>query len=254
MFPLGAMKKWLLIMHRDDKVAADYLLSQLQAIQLPDNDASLLLSFLSIEYKIRQGDYGRALEIVEQTAQSMHQDNFDIHSQVKLLCFKARIFEKTGHPQRGFSLAMRAASLAHRSRLLPGLWEAICVLGGVLLSLHEFEAVNEMVESIMPQVLETDDCDLAARAYSLLVDANMGMAGKAWSQGQDTPAKKEHMNRALGYLDCAYDQYEEIEDIKGQCEMMAKKATVMHLTGDLVLANDYAAKYLDLQKLSEKGV
>ncbi|KAM0109741.1 APC5 protein [Aspergillus fumigatus] len=239
---------------RDDKVAADYLLSQLQAIQLPDNDASLLLSFLSIEYKIRQGDYGRALEIVEQTAQSMHQDNFDIHSQVKLLCFKARIFEKTGHPQRGFSLAMRAASLAHRSRLLPGLWEAICVLGGVLLSLHEFEAVNEMVESIMPQVLETDDCDLAARAYSLLVDANMGMAGKAWSQGQDTPAKKEHMNRALGYLDCAYDQYEEIEDIKGQCEMMAKKATVMHLTGDLVLANDYAAKYLDLQKLSEKGV
>jgi anaphase-promoting complex subunit 5 len=254
MFPLGAMKKWLLIMHRDDKVAADYLLSQLQAIQLPDNDASLLLSFLSIEYKIRQGDYGRALEIVEQTAQSMHQDNFDIHSQVKLLCFKARIFEKTGHPQRGFSLAMRAASLAHRSRLLPGLWEAICVLGGVLLSLHEFEAVNEMVESIMPQVLETDDCDLAARAYSLLVDASMGMAGKAWSQGQDTPAKKEHMNRALGYLDCAYDQYEEIEDIKGQCEMMAKKATVMHLTGDLVLANDYAAKYLDLQKLSEKGV
>ncbi|KAM0090370.1 APC5 protein [Aspergillus fumigatus] len=239
---------------RDDKVAADYLLSQLQAIQLPDNDASLLLSFLSIEYKIRQGDYGRALEIVEQTAQSMHQDNFDIHSQVKLLCFKARIFEKTGHPQRGFSLAMRAASLAHRSRLLPGLWEAICVLGGVLLSLHEFEAVNEMVESIMPQVLETDDCDLAARAYSLLVDASMGMAGKAWSQGQDTPAKKEHMNRALGYLDCAYDQYEEIEDIKGQCEMMAKKATVMHLTGDLVLANDYAAKYLDLQKLSEKGV
>ncbi|EAW09212.1 putative anaphase-promoting complex subunit Apc5 [Aspergillus clavatus NRRL 1] len=235
---------------RDDKVAADHLLSQLEAIQLPGNDASLLLSFLSIKYKIRQGDYGRALEIVEQTAQSIHQDNFDIYSQVRLLCFKARIFQKTGNPQRGFSLAMRAASIAHRSRLLPGLWEAICVLGGVLLSLREFEAVHEMIESIMPQVLETDDCDLTAQAYSLLVDANMGMAGKLWSQGQNTPAKTEYMNRALGYLDCAYDQYEEIEDIKGQCEMMAKKATVMHLTGDLVLANDYAAKYLDLQKLS----
>ncbi|RHZ43167.1 uncharacterized protein CDV56_100624 [Aspergillus thermomutatus] len=106
----------------------------------------------------------------------------------------------------------------------------------------------------MPQVLQADDCDLAARAYLLLVDANMGMAGKLWSQGQDTPTKKEHIDRALGYLDCAYEQYEEIEDIKGQCEMMAKKATVMHLTGDLVLANDYAAKYLDLQKLSKKGV
>jgi anaphase-promoting complex subunit 5 len=76
----------------------------------------------------------------------------------------------------------------------------------------------------------------------------MGIAGKLWSEGKNTPTKKEYMNRALGYLDCAYDQYEEIEDIRGQCEMMAKKATVMHLTGDSVLANDYAAKYLDLQK------
>lgn len=101
----------------------------------------------------------------------------------------------------------------------------------------------------MPRVLETDDCDLAARAYSLLVDANMGIAGAMWSQGQgSTPARKEYVNRALGYIDFAYDQYEEIEDIQGQCEMMAKKATVMHLTGDLVLANDYAAKYLDLRK------
>lgn len=123
------------------------------------------------------------------------------------------------------------------------------MLGGVLLSLGEFEAVSELIESIMPRVLETDDCDLAAKAHSLLVDANMGIAGVMWSQGQgNTPARKEYVNRALGYIDFAYDQYEEIEDIQGQCEMMAKKATIMHLTGDLVLANDYAAKYLDLRK------
>lgn len=181
----------------------------------------------------------------------MHQDNFDIHFQVKLLCLKACILEKTDQPQRGFSLAMRAASIAYRSRLLPGLWEAIYVLGRVLLSLSEFEAVGELIESIMPRVLETDNCDLAARAYSLLVDANMGVAGGLWSQGQgNTPARKEHVTRALGYIDSAYDHFEEIEDIQGQCEMMAKKATVMHLTGDLVLANDYAAKYLDLRKQS----
>lgn len=30
--------------------------------------------------------------------------------------------------------------------------------------------------------------------------------------------------------------------------MIAKKATIMHLVGDLELANDYAAKYLDLKK------
>lgn len=241
-----------LTLPRDDKVAAGHVVSQLQSVHLPDGDISPLISFLSIEFLIRQGNYGRALELVEQTAQSMHQDNFDIHLQVKLLCLKARILEKTDQPQRGFSLAMRAASIAHRSRLLPGLWESICVLGRVLLSLSEFEAVGELIDSIMPRVLETDDCDLAARAYSLLVDANMGIAGVLWSQGQssNTPSRKEYFNRALGYIDSAYDQYEEIEDFQGQCEMIAKKATVMHLTGDLVLANDYAAKYLDLRKQS----
>jgi anaphase-promoting complex subunit 5 len=245
-----------LTISRDDKVAADYLFSQLESIRLPDNEISLHLSFLSVEYMIRQGNYSRALDAVEKTAQSLHHDNFDIHSQVKLLCLKARILERTGQPQRGFSLAMRAASIAHRSRLLPGLWEAICDLSSVLLSLREFEAVEQLVESIMPQVLESNDCELTARSYSLLVDANMGIAGKLSDQnrGQNASAKKEYMNRALEYLDCAYDQYEEIEDIKGQCEMMAKKATVMHLTGDLVLANDYAAKYLDLKRLGGSDV
>ncbi|PYH89063.1 anaphase-promoting complex subunit Apc5 [Aspergillus ellipticus CBS 707.79] len=239
--------------YRDNKVAAEHLLSQLQTIQLPDSDITLLLSVLTIDLRIRQGHYARALEIVEKTAQSIHQDNFDIFTQVKLLCLKARILQKTGHPQRGFSLAMRAASISHRSRLLPGLWESICTLAGVLLSLREFEAVSEMLESVMPQILESSDCDLAAQAYSLLVDANMGIAGTLWSQGQgNSPLKKERVNRALGYLDYAYEQYEKIEDIKGQCEMMAKKATMMHLTGDLVLANDYAAKYLDLKKQGQQ--
>jgi anaphase-promoting complex subunit 5 len=36
--------------------------------------------------------------------------------------------------------------------------------------------------------------------------------------------------------------------VQGQSEMMAKKATVMHLMGDCGLANDYAAKYLDLKR------
>ncbi|KAI7973060.1 hypothetical protein EIK77_004337 [Talaromyces pinophilus] len=202
----------------------------------------------------------------------MRQENFDVLAQIRLLCFKARILEKTGLPQRGFSLAMRAASIAHRCRVLPGLWEAIGVLATVLLSMREFEAAAEMMESIMPQVLELDDRYLTARSYSILVDANMGLAGEASSptpsfspadddedeeavnKQPDPLKKKEYITRALAYIDCSYDEYEAIEDLLGQCEMMAKKATVMHLSGDLVLANDYAAKYLDLRKgaLSER--
>ncbi|KAI2707571.1 hypothetical protein CBS147332_6629 [Penicillium roqueforti] len=236
---------------RNDKVAVEHIISQLQAVQLRDFDMRLLLAFYSIDFTMRQGDYGRALRMVEQAAHSMQPENFDVHSQVKLLCLKAQILGKSGQPQRGFSLAMRAANIAHRSKVLADLWESICTLATVLLSLREFEATGELVESIMPQVLESENFSLIAQAYSLLVDANMGMAGELWSlQGRDsTSARKEYINRALGYIDSAYDHFEEIEDIKGQTEMMAKKATVMHLTGDPVLANDYAAKYLDLRRL-----
>ncbi|KAJ5594453.1 uncharacterized protein N7459_000661 [Penicillium hispanicum] len=240
---------------RDDKVAVEHIISQLQAVQLLDFDMRLLLGFHTIEFAIRQGDYGRAMHMVEQAAHTMQPENFDIHAQIKLLCLKARIFEKSGQPQRGFSLAMRAASIAHRSRLLFDLWEAICTLCAVLLSLREFEASSELVESIMPQILESEDFALVARAYSLLGDADLGVAGELWSRhGRDSAlARNEYINRALGYIDSAYDAYEEIEDFLGQTEMMAKKATLMHLTGDSVLANDYAAKYLDLRKRSAEA-
>ena len=226
-------------------------------MQLPETDITLLLSFLAIEYTIRKGHNSTAIQLMNQTANTIDQGNFDIQYQVKLLCQKARIFEKTAQPQRGFSLAMKAVRTAYRSRLLPGLWEAVCALAAVLLGLCEFEAAGALVESVMPQILETEDCELAARAYSLLVDANMGIAGSLWRGGKDndrdststnSASTKEYVNRALGFIDCSYEQFEEIEDISGQCEMMAKKATAMHLTGDLVLADDYAAKYLDLRK------
>jgi anaphase-promoting complex subunit 5 len=210
----------------------------------------LLLAFHTIEHTLRQGDHGRALLLLEQAAHSMQPENFDVHSQIRLLCLKARILEKSGQPQKGFSLAMRAANIAHRSKILFDLWESIVTLSVVLLSLREFEAAEQLIQSIMPQILESEDSALIARAYSVLVDANMGIAGELWAKlgKESTPVRKEYVNRALGYIDPAYDAYEEIEDILGQTEMMAKKATVMHLTGDPVLANDYAAKYLDLRK------
>lgn len=199
---------------------------------------------------MRKGDYTAALEIVERNAQSMRQENFDVATQVKLLVSKARIFDQTNQPERGFSLAMRAANIAHRSRYLPGLWESIGVLSVILMAFKEFEAAVEILESIVPQVHECEDAYLTARTYSLLADANMGLAGQVQvhSQGRDKVRQKEHMAGAVEFIDCAFGEFSNVEDVQGQCEMMAKKATMMHLSGDLVLANDYAAKYLDLKK------
>ena len=48
-------------------------------------------------------------------------------------------------------------------------------------------------------------------------------------------------------IDGVLHEYSAIEDIKGQCEMMAKKATIMKVWGENVLANDYASAYLALK-------
>ncbi|KAJ5884978.1 hypothetical protein N7495_009488 [Penicillium taxi] len=235
---------------RHDQVAVEHILAQLQAVQLLDADLRIHLALFTIEFKIRQGDYGRAMRLVDEAAHSIQPENFDVYAQIKLLCLKALILEKSGHPERGFSLAMRAANISHRTKVLSCLWESSCTLAAVLIGLREFNPALKLVESVLPQILESEKSVLIARAYSLLVDANMGIASELWTQlGQDSiPVRKEYINLALGYIDCAYDAFEKIEDLLGQTEMMAKKATVMHLTGDLVLANDCAAKYLDLRK------
>jgi anaphase-promoting complex subunit 5 len=73
----------------------------------------------------------------------------------------------------------------------------------------------------------------------------MGMAGQA----QPVSLKrKENLTKCLEFIDRAFSEYSSIEDIEGQCEMMAKKATIMRVVGEKVLANDYASAYLDLKK------
>ncbi|KAK5240881.1 APC5 protein, partial [Exophiala xenobiotica] len=89
------------------------------------------------------------------------------------------------------------------------------------------------------------DCELAARSYGLLADANMGMAG---SERDQSIKQKEFISKAMENIDHAYLQFRYIEDLRGQLEMLKKKATIMHWRGDLMLANDIATQYLELRK------
>jgi anaphase-promoting complex subunit 5 len=204
-----------------------------------------MLVLSRVELCIKRGDYATALELIEKHGRSLTQETFDIATQIRLLTLKARIFAKTDQAERGFSLAMRAATIAQRSRFMSGMWEALGSVSNILMEFEEFEAARALLESIIPQVIESESCRLVASTYSLLVDANMGMAGQTRSE----PARqKEYLARAVELIDCAFAEYSKMEDVQGQSEMMAKKATVMHLTGDYGLANDYAAKYLDLKR------
>ena len=190
------------------------------------------------------------MDMLESLAIKFESPRTDILQRVKLMTLKARIYDKAGIPQKGFSVALRAANLAHKGMILPALWEAVGAISRVLLSLREFEASARLMESIMPQVFECEDCHLAALSFANLADAHMGLAGEAKDESLQ---RKEHLTKALGYIDGAFDEFSKIEAVRGQCEMMAKKATIMHLNGDPVLANDCAAKYLDIKqrKLSD---
>ena len=211
-------------------------------------DLQFNISILEMDLLIRRRDYTKAMEILEDLATNLDEQEADIYQRIKLMTLKAQIYDKAGIPQKGFTVALRAASLAYRSRLLPALWEAVGRVCAVLLSLSEFSAAAKLLESIVPQVLECEDCYLSAQTFALLADAHVGMAGQAKAE---TLQRKEQLTKALAHIERSFDEYSRIEDVRGQCEMMAKKATIMHLNGDPVLANDCAAKYLDIKKAAK---
>ncbi|KAI9715902.1 MAG: hypothetical protein M1812_005722 [Candelaria pacifica] len=234
-------------LHRNNLIAADHLLTQLQSSSESDPDIAVTISMLRIDLLTRRQSYDLALNALEELAIKLQDQGQDIYYRIRLLSMKAYLLDKCGRAEKGFSVALRAASLAYRARLLPALWEAMGAVSNVLINLDEFAAAGKLLGNIMPQILECEDCALSARTYSLLVDSQMGLAGQ---QKPNTAKRNEHMNKALEFIDSSFadPEYSRIQDINGQCEMVAKKATIMHLVGDLILANDYAAKYLDLKK------
>jgi anaphase-promoting complex subunit 5 len=230
---------------------ADQLLGQLLQCRGGDSDLTFELNRLQIDAMMRGGDYQGALTKIESLAAEQKEDGEDIYFRVKLLIMKAVLFDKCGRPQKGFSIAVRAAAIAWRARLLSALWQAMGAIANILTSLEEFEASSQILASIMPRALECEDCALNAQLYSFFVDAHMGMAGLA---ERESLKRTENLTKALDFIDRAFTEYSSIEDIKGQCEMMAKKATIMRLVGDMVLANDYAAAYLALKREASQPV
>jgi anaphase-promoting complex subunit 5 len=248
LFYSGLLKLRRLI-HRSDLDAADHIARQLQGQGPPDHEVSSTLSFLQLELLLRRGNLSKALSLVESLADGSVAEHNDIHTLTRLLNFKARVLFASNHPLKCFSIVIRAAQLAYRARLLPSLWESIGLLSHILNHLREFSASEELLQSIVPQVLECQDSELAAQTYSYLADANMGLAG---CEDTQSSRRKEFVNKAMEYLESAQTQYRHTEDLQGQLDVLNKKATIMNWRGDLVLANDTASQYLEVKREYEK--
>ncbi|KAM6535619.1 APC5 protein [Fusarium falciforme] len=234
-------------LHHNNLEGADQLISQI--VQSRDDDLEPDMAFivdsLHVDYLIRQGDFQAAFAKIDHIMSQIQEERRDVVLKVKLLLLKASLLDKCGRTQRGFTAAMRAASISWEARNIPGLWEAIGAVSNILVSLSEFEAASQLLVAVIPRSLECDTASLSGQLYSYLADANMGLAGKC----EPKSAKRmEYMTKAFQAVQKSFDQYSQIEDMAMQCQMTAKKAMIMKLSGDMALAADYAAEYVALQK------
>ncbi|KAL9600613.1 MAG: hypothetical protein Q9219_003046 [cf. Caloplaca sp. 3 TL-2023] len=235
--------------YRDELDMAEEILVQLRAVPMGFQELYIDITLMEIELQIRRGVYTNALSILEELLSDMEHQDVDIFQRLKGMVLKARIYHKAGVPQKGFSAAMRAASLARKSQVLPLLWGAVVVVCGVLISVKEFAASVTLIESVLPQALEGEDCMLAASLFSCLADGYVGMAGQAKPASLQ---RKERLTKTSESLDLALKEYLKIEDVRGQSEAIAKKSTILHLSKDPVLANDCAARYLAIKEAARE--
>ncbi|KAI1405130.1 anaphase-promoting complex subunit 5-domain-containing protein [Hypoxylon fuscum] len=234
-------------LHQNNLDGADLLLSQLLQSKNEDlePDLNFVIDSLHIEFLVRRGRCDEAFVKVEKMITSLRNDNKDIGLRVRLLLLKAELLDKSGRPQKGFSIAVRAAHVAWRARLMPYLWPAMGAIANILTSLGEFEPAIQLLTAVLPRSLECENSAMTGKLYAHLGDANIGMAGKMPPKSNK---RREFMTKALEAIEKAFNHYSSVEDINKQCEMMAKKATIMKVSGDNVLANDYAAAYLAIRR------
>ncbi|KAJ3519084.1 hypothetical protein NM208_g14270 [Fusarium decemcellulare] len=237
-------------LHHNNLEGAEQLLSQLLQSKMDDlePDMAFLIDILQIDFLTRQGDFQAAFAKVDNMMSKLQDEKKDVVVRVKLLLLKASLLDQCGRPQRGFTTAMRAASISWGARLIPSLWEAIGAVSNILISLAEFEAAAQLLLAVIPRSLECETAGLTAELYRYLADAYMGLAGKCEPKSSK---RNEYMTKALAAVQKSFDHYSIIEDINMQCQMMAKKAMIMKLSGDMVLATDYAAAYVSLRKSAE---
>lgn len=234
-------------LHQNNLDGAEHLLSQLLQNKQEDlePDLAFVIDNLHIECLVRRGNLDQAFARVEALVSELGEENRDIALRVRLLLIKAELLDRCGRPQKGFTIAVRAANVAWRARLIPYLWPAIGAIANILVSLGDFEQAIQLLKAVLPRSLECENAAMTARLYSVLGDANMGMAGKAPPKSHK---RTEYMTKASEAIEKAFNHYSDVQDINKQCEMMAKKATIMRVVGDHVLANDYAAAYLALKR------
>ncbi|KAF2105828.1 anaphase-promoting complex subunit 5-domain-containing protein [Lophiotrema nucula] len=229
---------------RTDWQGCTVLLQSLHPTSTRDPELVFLIREARISFLIARRQYPEAFVAIEELASSLREESADIHQRVTTLLLKAELFAKVGKPERGFSVAMRAASVSFKARLMPKLWDAVGRLGGIFNALGEFEAARRLLDAVIPQSLESADHTLTGMLSSQISDSYIGLAGlEDASTTQGARARASYISRAEMYIDRARDAYKTVEDIEGACEQLMKKAVLAKLRGDEKVAEEWAQNY-----------
>jgi anaphase-promoting complex subunit 5 len=137
--------------HSSNLAAANAHLSQLLPLtQISDPDLSHQISLLEIALLMHPSRpdlpsaYRKTASLLAATS--------DLAQTLHLLTLKAAVFAAAGKPEKGFSIAVRAASRAERAGLVPVLLEALAALAEILNKVGAFGAARELAGAALPQV------------------------------------------------------------------------------------------------------
>jgi len=197
-----------------------------------------------VELLTRRGDLPAAFAEVERLLAENRAGDGDVALRARLLLAKAHLYDVAGRPARGFSLAMRAAGLARRARVLPLLWQAVGSVANVLTGLGEFAAAASLLRPAIPRCIECGAWFMVAQLCSWLADAHVGRAG---AEPSGSAARALAMAAAATALRDAFDYYARVGDVGKQCETRAKQAALARALGDDDMVESFSAHYLRLK-------
>jgi anaphase-promoting complex subunit 5 len=215
-----------------------------------DPELSFLLHEAHIDYLSSRACYSEAFTVISTLARSCKEDNADILQRVSVLLMKADLFRKVGKPERGFTAALRAASVSYKAKLTPSLWAAVGLLANILNSLGECTSARRLLEGVIPQATEGTDSFLVGTMYSHLGDSYMGLADPNPSLDAQTsvpPSSNRwtarNMAKAELYTDRARECFKKNGYLVGECEQLMKKSIIAKLRGDEKLAEEWAQNH-----------
>jgi anaphase-promoting complex subunit 5 len=227
-----------------------------------DPELSFLLHESYIDYLVSRGMYSEAFTAISSLTQNLKEDNADLLQRITVLLMKADLFRKVGKPERGFGVALKAASVSYKAKLMPSLWTAVGLLANVLNGLGECASARRLIEGVIPQALEGSDNLLIGTLYSHLGDSYMGLAGPNAVVKSSVSPLSPSSNRSTSanvakaelYIDRARDCYKKSGYLAGECEQLMKKAIIAKLRGDEKLAEEWAQNYNRVWDEGTKGI